>query len=209
MSSRNLKPWQRNKVRKTGYRAIQRVLILCEDQESSVLYLKRFPVDHDLVEIDCVGTGYNTVSLMEEAIQRKNQAKQAGVTYNEIWVVFDKDSFPKGNFNRAFDVATGHNDIHVCWSNECFELWYLLHFQFQNTAIDRKRIFQKVGKKIGRAYQKNDGSIYDALLEKLPTALDNSKKLFQKNSEDRTPRSNPSTNVHELVRMLLKYTPTG
>ena len=39
--------------------------------------------------------------------------------------------------NKAINDATA-NDLKVAWSNEAFELWYLLHFIFLDTAITRK-----------------------------------------------------------------------
>lgn len=86
-------------------RALRRLLIVCEDTKSSRLYLERFPFDPNQVEIECIGTGKNTDTLMEEAIQRKERAERAKSPFEQIWVVFDRDSFPLQNFNRAFDLA--------------------------------------------------------------------------------------------------------
>lgn len=209
MPSKSKKPWQRGKKSPGKNRPLRRILILCEDEKSSVLYLKEFPVDKDVVEVDCEGTGKNTDSLMEEAIRRKAQAIDEGRPYQEVWVVFDRDSFPQRNFNRAFDLARSHRDIIACWSNECFEFWYVLHFQYQNTAMDRDRIRKEVGKKIGRPYQKNDGTIFDILTPRLPTALQNANRLYQWNERNRTRCDNPSTKVHLLVGLLQELNPAN
>lgn len=194
--------------KRSQHRSLRRILILCEDEKSSVLYLKRFPVDKDIVQVEYVGTGLNTDGLMQEAIRRKKDAIRADSAYAEIWVVFDRDSFPQRNFDRAFDLASSHQEILACWSNECFELWYLLHFQYQNTGMARERIFDEVGKKIGYIYQKNDGNIFEVLKDKLPTALKNADKLYQHNSTHKSLRENPSTLVHKLVKMLMKLDPS-
>ncbi|MCC5808484.1 MAG: RloB domain-containing protein [Opitutales bacterium] len=209
MPSRSKKPWQRGRKSPAKDRPLRRILILCEDEKSSVLYLEKFPVDKDVVEVDCEGTGKNTDSLMEEAIQRKKQAYEEGRPYQEVWVVFDRDSFPQHNFNRAFHLASSHREVTACWSNECFELWYLLHFQYQNTAMKRIQIFKEVSKKVGRTYQKNDGTIYDTLKDKLETAQKNADRLYQLNERNRTGSDNPSTKVHHLVSMLLKLNPAN
>ena len=209
MPSRNKKPWQRGKRLPGKNRPLRRILILCEDEKSSVLYLKKFPVDKDVVEVNCEGTGKNTDSLMEDAIQRKGQAEREGRPYQEIWVVFDRDSFPQHNFNRAFDLARPNREITACWSNECFELWYLLHFQYQNTGMDRDRISKEVSKKIERSYLKSDGTIFDTLHPMLPTALKNADRLYQWNEKNRTRFDNPSTKVHHLVALLQKLNPAN
>lgn len=209
MPSKNKKPWQRGRKLPGKNRPLRRILILCEDEKSSVLYLEKFPVDTDVVEVDCEGTGKNTDSLMEDAIQRRTKAIEQGRPYQEIWVVFDRDSFPKHHFNRAFDLARAHREVIACWSNECFELWYLLHFQYQNSGMDRDRISEEVSKKIGRPYLKNDATIFDTLNPSLSTALKNANRLYQWNESNRTRCDNPSTKVHHLVALLQKLNPAN
>ena len=104
-------------------RPLRRILILCEDTKSSRDYLAAFPHDRELVEIECIGTGRNTDSLMESAIERARSARSQGRPYERVWVVFDKDDWPMQNFNRAFDLARSWNEVTACWSNECFEIW--------------------------------------------------------------------------------------
>jgi RloB-like protein len=135
--------WNRGQKQRR-VRTLRRLLILCEDTKSSRDYLEQFPFDPAQVEIECVGTGQNTDTLMEEAIRRKRAADDAKAPYEGIWVVFDKDDFPLGNFNRAFDLAKSQSTIRACWSNECVELWYLLHFTLRTTSIGRKEIWREL-----------------------------------------------------------------
>lgn len=207
MPSTSKKPWDRGGKERPQNLPLRRILIICEDSKSSVLYLKKFPVDPDLVQIEYEGTGMNTDSLMEEAIRRKTEAIREKRPYNKVWVVFDRDDFPPKNFNRAFDLASSHREVTACWTNECFELWYLLHFQYLDTEMDRDRICTEVGKKIGRSYEKNDGTVYEVLESRLPVALRNADRLYQSNTDGRCHRQNPSTNVHQLIRMLKELDP--
>lgn len=188
-------------------RKIRRILILCEDTKSSRDYFARFPHDENQVEIDCVGTGMNTDSLMENAIKRAEAARQDGAQYERVWVVFDKDSFDQQNFNRAFDLAKKHKEITPCWSNECFELWYLLHFHYRDTAIGRDELKSIISGLLGERYDKADEQIHEKLAERLETALKNAKRLAYENQLAGTPTRNPSTRVHELVDALIKLDP--
>jgi hypothetical protein len=183
-------------------------LILCEDTKSSRDYFARFPHDKSQVEIDCVGTGMNTDSLMADAIQRAGAARISGAPYERVWVVFDKDSFGQQNFNRAFDLARKHNEITPCWSNECFELWYLLHFHYRDTPIGRNDLWPLISGLLGQKYDKGDETLHKTMAGKLETALRNAKKLAYENDSNRTPTRNPSTHVHELVAALLKLDPS-
>lgn len=195
------KAWEKGgKARKP--RGIRQILILCEDEKSSRDYFAQFPVDPNQVEIDCIGTGMNTDSLMENAIERKEKGN-----YEQIWVVFDKDSFSDHQFNRAFDLAKGHNNIVACWSNECFELWYLLHFHFWNTGIGRKDLVKKLKTLLKGGYDKSDTSMYSKLYDKMDQAIENGERLAFKNGEAGTIHDNPSTHVQRLVKLLKSFDP--
>lgn len=47
---------------------------------------------------------------------------------DKILVVFDKDDDSWEAIEKAFALAKANN-IGVCFSNECFELWLLAHFE--------------------------------------------------------------------------------
>ena len=144
----------------------------------------------------------NTDSLMAEAIKRKNEEG-----FDEAWVVFDKDDFSLQQFNRAFDLARSQSNIEPCWSNECFKLWYLLHFQFQNTGIGREDIYNKLKHLLGKDYDKSDASIYEDLKDKMDKDLSNADKLADLQLQAGDEHGNPSTFVHELVKLLLSFDP--
>jgi hypothetical protein len=194
---------KRQRVRKA-----RRILILCEDTKSSRDYFERFPHDKDQVEIDCIGTGMNTDSLMADAVKRAKAARDDGAPYERVWVVFDKDSFELQNFNRAFDLARAHHEITPCWSNECFELWYLLHFHYRDTAIGRHELTSVISGLLGNQYAKGDDTLHAVLAGKVETALKHGKQLAYKNELAGTPTRNPSTRVHELVDVLIKLNPS-
>ncbi len=85
----------------------------------------------------------NTDSLVQDAIDRQQAALRENRPFNEVWCVFDRDSFPQGNYNRAFQLAQ-NNGIKIAWANEAFELWYLLHFNYHDTGIGRGDYAEKL-----------------------------------------------------------------
>lgn len=198
----------RNKGRKKPQpRKIRRILILCEDTKSSRDYFDRFPHDKNQVEIDCVGTGMNTDSLMENAIERAKEARAEGAQYERVWVVFDKDDFALRNFNRAIDLAKSFKEITPCWSNECFEVWYLLHFHYRDTGIGRKELWPLISKLLKEPYDKADDALHEKLSGQIDTAIKNAEKLMYENGLAGDITRNPSTRVHELVKALIKLDP--
>jgi hypothetical protein len=68
--------------------------------------------------------------------------------------------------------------MEVAYSNEAFELWYVIHFEFLNTGIPRSDYEKKLAQKLGHKYQKNSNTIYDEISELQPTAIRNAERLL-------------------------------
>jgi hypothetical protein len=203
------KAWQRERdcSRRVDTRFIRdRILILCEGKKTERNYFRKFPVNVELVEIEVKGTGANTLSLVKEALRLGQDAANAGRPYNQIWCVFDRDSFPRGNFNCAFREAD-ENHIHIAYSNQCFELWYLLHYHFNDTAIRRQEYASRLTKWMGRKYHKNYEDMYDLLKERQTTAIRNAEKLLGRFNPRNPEKDDPSTTVHKLVEALNEFIP--
>jgi hypothetical protein len=201
------KAWKRkvNYSRRVNTRCLRdRILILCEGEKTEPNYFRKFPLNIELVEIHVEGTGANTLSLVEEAISRGQNAANDGRPYNQIWCVFDRDLFPPGNFNSAFRVAD-ENRIHIAYSNQSFELWYLLHYNFNDAAIDRKTYARRLTKWMGSKYRKNDEGIYGLLEERQPAAIQNAKRLRDRYHPCNPEKDDPSTTVHTLVETLNEF----
>jgi hypothetical protein len=157
-----------------------------------------------------VGTGMNTDSLVGEAIVLASKAISSRQPYSEIWCVFDRDSFPPANYQRAFEMARSNN-FRVAWTNEAFEFWYLLHFNYCDTALGRDAYSTKLIQS-GLAYDKSDTAIYEKIKEHQARALKFASRLERHWNEmgERFPeRQNPSTGVHKLVEFLNELAALG
>ena len=197
---------QRKKIirrRKTGPRRVPRpsILIVCEGEKTEPNYFNSFRLTNIYVQ----RTGRNTVSLVEEAIRIQYDATKHDEVYEQVWVVFDKDDFSKQQFNSAVSKAHSH-DICTAYSNESFELWYLLHFQYFDTAINRRQYIQKLNIQLSpNKYKKNMKNIYDLLIDKQRAAIRFARRLHR-NNRDLTPvNSKPCTTVYLLVEELNKH----
>lgn len=79
-------------------------------------------------------------------------------TYNEVWVVFDKDGHPKTA--EAFEKAqteVNNKRINIAFSSRCFEYYLLLHFEFIYKAFEKsecneKKYFKNKNKKSKTTY---------------------------------------------------------
>ena len=171
------------------------ILIVCEGTKTEPNYFKSFRITSMTVEIKGLGEG--PVNLVNFACERKED-------YDQLWCVFDRDRVLKDRFNAAISKAA-RNSIKIAYSNEAFELWYLLHFNYLTSGISREQYCKKLNKLIGKKYKKNDEHMYDQLLDKQPTAIKNAKRLLGQYTPVRPVDNNPSTTVHLLVAELNKY----
>ncbi len=200
--------WKKKKnhlKRKIGTRGQpkQTFLIVCEGERTEPNYFKAFKVTSANIKVE--GTGYNTYTLVKRTIEIMNTEKKKGIYYDQVWSVFDRNDFPTQNFNKAFDIAK-NNKIRIAYSNNAFELWYLLHFQYFDSAILRTDYISKLYQLLGHEYKKNSGTIYAEILEKQNCAIQNAKKLLEGYGNNFNPeKANPSTTVYKLVEELNKY----
>jgi hypothetical protein len=170
------------------------MLIVCEGTKTEPSYFAAFGV----ASVDVVGTGRNTRTLVEET--KRIKAERDG--YDRYWCVFDRDSFPAQNFNAALQMARS-DGFEVAYSNEAFELWYLLHFDYWTTAHDRSDYAGKLTKRLGRPYRKNDPTIFETLAPLQAQALRNARRLLNSYQPNHNPeKDNPCTSVHILVEEL-------
>jgi hypothetical protein len=131
----------------------QRFLIVCEGERTEPNYFLKFPIPKDSV-VRVEGVGANTESLVQKAIDLRDQAREEDqITYDQVWCVFDRDSFEAYHFNQAFCLA-GRNNVQIAYSNEAFELWYILHFQYLDTGITRADYIDYLTRELHRKYEK-------------------------------------------------------
>ena len=115
----------------------------------------------DRIQLKVEGIGDNTVNLLMKARQ---YVQNNGIVFKHVWIVYDTDDFPAENIDMVAQLceeysAQGETIYHAVWSNQCVELWYLLHFMYMDTDIERSRYWPKLSdwlKNIGAgSYEKN------------------------------------------------------
>ncbi|MEH2157699.1 RloB family protein [Nostoc sp.] len=186
--------------RKVNTREIrQRFLIVCEGAKTEPNYFRSFRVPKNVAEIDVQGLGENPSKLVQSAKILNGQGE-----YDQIWCVFDRNSWTLEDFNNAIIKAEAQG-FKVAYSNEAFELWYVLHFEFLNTGIPRSDYLKKLTSLFGRTYQKNSETIYDELFDKQSIAIKNAENLLRQYNPHIPVKDNPSTTVHLLVQELNKF----
>jgi RloB-like protein len=171
-------------------------LIVCEGGKTEPNYFRGFRVPRTIIE----GTGRNTVSLIECAIEQRKNYQNQKIFFTEVWCVFDRDSFSVSSVHSAHEMAV-NNNIKLAYSNESFELWYYLHFHLLETGLGRKDYISKLNQLLGYKYSKSAEDMYHALLPHQPTAIKHAKHLELGNTPINTLKC-PYTTVHKLVGAL-------
>ena len=195
--------------REQGTRAqIVKFLIVCEGEKTEPNYFKAFTERwSEVKEVNVKGCGCSTCQLINEAkkIQEKLEHERQ-VPFDRVWLVFDKDEFK--DFNKAIADAKKEG-MNCAWSNQAFELWYVLHFQYLVTGVDRKQYIEMIEDKVRKAskskkfkYEKNDVGFYQILQEHGDEdfAFKNADKLRNRHKgKSNYATHNPRTEVDLLV----------
>ena len=195
--------------REQGTRAhIVKFLIVCEGEKTEPNYFRAFIERRSEVkEIKVAGCGCSTCQLIIEAKKlREKLERERMVPFDRVWLVFDKDEFK--DFNKAIADAKKEG-MNCAWSNQAFELWYVLHFQYLDTGVDRKQYIEMIEDKVRKVlksktfkYEKNDVGFYQILQEHGDEdfAFKNADKLRNRHKgKSNYATHNPRTEVDLLV----------
>lgn len=168
---------------------------------------KRYP---EKIHLDVSGEGDNTVNLFERA---KFLAGNNSNVYKHVWIVYDTDDFPADHIDCVLQLcvenSTEETTFHAIWSNQCIELWFLLHFSFMQSDIHRTEYWPKLTehlKQIGAGeYMKNRKDMYQILYPYMNYAIGNAKRLNALNEGKLPSKAAPGTKVYELIEVLKSY----
>jgi len=200
-------------------------LIVCEgftEQHYFRAFMESLNMDKN--SIRTVGEGRNTTGLIDKVDEYfdsvdKICGKQRIPYSNErIVFVFDKDDFSANNFNTAIKMAEArYPGCKVAWSNESFELWLCLHFEYVQSSLHRDAynekltvIFRKndifTKRQNFDSNGKNDPHLYEKIKHcggNLTNAINWARKLADAYDLNNPAKANPVTIVYEAVEALI------
>lgn len=211
------------------------VIIACEDSLSSPTYfrmiiellIKERKITQDSIVIIPHDGATHPTGVLANLKNYKNQYGKIYKDFDHKWIVIDRDSekvngggHTAEDFNNAIANAKSKKSnlhIEVAYTNDAFELWYLLHFEYRTTAIIRDEIIQKVIKNLKEVEphkfvnldkdnikQENYTKlIFETLINKQEDAINYANNLLKNYGDDHNPeQDNPSTTVHKLILLL-------
>jgi hypothetical protein len=169
-----------------------RLLIVCEGAKTEPNYFECFPVNKVVK-----GAGDHTLGLVERAVQARDEEGP----FTEVWVVMDRDSFEIERFNAALALAD-REGMQVAYSNQAFEVWYLLHFEYCDSDLDRSTYAERLSGYLERRYAKNQRDLYAVLESRQESAIQRAGRLLTHHGDTAPVSACPSTTVHRLVARL-------
>lgn len=164
----------------------------------------------DRIQLSIHGAGDNTLNLFQKA---KQLVLASANGYKHVWIVYDTDDFPAEHINKTAELcvseSTEETTYHAIWSNQCIELWFLLHFSFMQSDLHRSSYWPKLTEILSAqglgAYEKNRADMYQILFPYMNAAIVNAEKLDKINNGKLPSASAPGTKVHVLVEKLKPY----
>lgn len=205
----NIRKIQNHELKQAGSRRQENTrsqrecfLIVCEGKETEPLYFKSFQCQVRPNSITIIGGAGDPLGVVNKAIKQKN-ANQG--LFTQIWTVFDRDEAP--SFNQAINRAKS-NKIKCAWSNEAFELWFILHFNLMENAVSRKQYANIINKAIGNKfhYEKTTPNMYQILQKhgNQQQAITNAKAIEKQHHGVDYATHNPCTKIYKLIEELNK-----
>lgn len=166
------------------------------------------------IHLSVFGEGDNTLNLLEKARKRAVDNPNG---YRHVWIVYDTDDFPPEHIDRTAQLCEAWSipdeiTYHAIWSNQCIELWFLLHFSYMHSDLRRTEYWPKLTQSLRLLeegdYAKNRPDMYRILCPMMDFAIANAKRLEELNHGKLPSRSAPGTKVYELIEMLKPYLTT-
>jgi len=182
------------------------IYALCEGKNSEPDYLIDFCKLHgngmvSVIPSRAMGVPSTIVNLAVAQINKLNkQAKKSSDPLDlkfEVWAVFDEDDHPK--VKESIIKAKQHN-IQVAYSNPCFELWALLHFDDHRQHLHRHPLQSKLESVLsGYDSKKSKKTCAKIMDEHYDIARARAINLEKENKKVGDSKVNPYTDIYILL----------
>ena len=201
LSSKRTRGYQEREKRKGRQREKVPCIFLIVEGESERIYFRKFTKRNCRVEV-FVGDNGNPEKLVKKAEDLLTSGRIDLDEKDELWCVFDRDDNSQECINRAKDRA-GKNGFRIVFSNPCWEIWLLWHFE---ESFSYRESSQNLKQELKQNHIKNyheTGDYFDLLKPHMEDAISRAKKAKQRyltaGKGELTLEFNPSSSVFELL----------
>ena len=176
--------------------------LFCEGKNTEPHYFEALKQKYkQYVDLRIKGAIGVPMTITKEIIKEKEKKKIDNIE-DQYWAVFDCDEHPC--YERAKKECHDRN-IPFAYSDPCFELWHILHFQEYDKSCKRHDV-QKLAETLIEGYERKTGKTTDfyPLLDKLEEAEERAEKQRQNRETEGRTNGSPSTSIYELTRAIKK-----
>lgn len=181
---------------------IKRILVVSQGTVTEKIYFEGLREFHKLNNI-CIKIEVQAKSplqVVEWALKRPSIPE-----CHSVWILFDKDDFSADQVQQAIALihAQPGSKVHCAFSNPCFDLWLLLHFENGAGAITRPEIYKRLRKHVDYYHQETNKKVfYRDFKDGIVAAIERAKKIDSVHYSGGT-QPPPSTCVWRLLSEIL------
>lgn len=206
---------------------VNSIIIACEDTASSKTYLNL--ILDELKKSKKISkssfafakhSNTHPSGVLADLLEHKTRECNTYEDFNHKWIVIDRDKqwshgcgHSEDDFDKALNDAKNYG-VQVAYSNDSFELWYLLHFVDYSAAVSRHQLNKDLLARpelasIASMGIKSSGfneALYPILKPLECNAIKRAVLLLKSQQElaSEPKNANPSTTIHHLVCLLRK-----
>lgn len=197
--------------RKTGKIKSNHTILIVTEGHTEKIYFSQMKSFERFTEITIIPRTAKHSSV-EEILETAIEESKSGV-YDSIWSVFDRDKMSaegKSDNLKLKIKAAEKSGVKFADSLPSFEIWFLLHYSMPKKHYSNQDLLIKELKNYIKNYEKNKewlerNNLYRTLRPLLEKAIENSKFLESRNSEDSEQNSSSMTNVYKIFEELRTF----
>ena len=184
------------------------IFILCQGEVTEVQYFKCVSEQIRFIKkVALTIKSYHNSNALQFIKYAIRNYKDDIISYDEFWVVFDKDETSNDDFNKAVNLAKKCK-LKVAYSNQAFEVWLIHHFQEFYSGLDRNNYKATLNKLLKFDYGKEEKTarrVAATLFPKIEDAIKNSENSYNKIDKTTPANEESSTTVFKLAKSILNY----
>lgn len=120
-----------------------------------------------------------------------------------VYIIFDKDDIDTNEIQNVLKEAKKQG-IHIGFSNSCFEVWLLAHFEKLNKSHTKQRLYKRLEyhldcKQYSRRH-KNDQELLEKIEDLVFTAMENTATM--EDLSQITINCEPYTNIGKMIQCI-------
>lgn len=155
------------------------------------------------IEIKPEVVGKSGISLLKHAVSKLQKLSKAEkAILGSAYIIFDKDDLSDVDVEEVI-VESKKEGINISFSNECFEVWLVAHFEKPNPSFTKKKLYKKMETHLSctqyeRFHKDNEELLKVHLEDRVSSAVENCKEFGKFNQTQI--KVTPYTNIGQIVK---------